>query len=122
MATITNFQLDVLASGVTGIHGPLTRVGSLTGLPTPNENMQIEFTTALDDSVLLSYEQLTNLNVLNRLLGQAGGIHERVEDLKTAIAAVYAVSNAKSAPHTYEDYVDIITVLRANNRVLKGYY
>lgn len=122
MATITNFQMDVIASGVTGISGPLTRVGSLTDLPVPNENMQIEFTTALDDTVYLSYVQLSNLNVLDRLLSQAAGIDDRVERIKTGVAAVYAVTNAMSAPHTYADLVAAVAAIRENILALKGYY
>lgn len=114
MAAITNFQVDVVASGVTGIYGPVSRVTNMSTLPTPNENIGIEFTTALGDTVFMTYEQLTNLNVRNRILGQSGGVNERVQDLKTGVATVYDITNALTAPHTYEELVTVVEAIREN--------
>lgn len=123
MPTITNFNVDTVASGIGGIYGPLSRLTNMGSLPVPNENHSIQFVTALGNHVFMSYEQLTTTAVRNRILGQAGGINENVQDLKTAVAAVYAITNAFSAPHTYDDYVAAINAIRTNIMpFMKGLY
>lgn len=122
---ITNLQVDAYASGVTGIGGPLVRVTDLDTLPVPNENISLEFTMAASGgggSVNMSYEQLTTTAVRTRIMEQASGIHGRVESLITSIAAIYAVSSAMSAPHTYADLVDIWDVIRDNSEDFQGFH
>lgn len=122
MATITNLQVEVISSGVGAPYGPITLVSDLTDFPTPNENHSIEFTTALGDTVFMSYEQLIDSDVRLRLLEQSAGVQFRVQEIKDAVATMYAVTNAFSVPHTYGDLTDAIAVIRANKRFLEGYF
>lgn len=124
MADITNLQVDIVASTIAAPYGPIVRVTDLDTLPVPNENISLEFTMAAgvgSGSVFMSYEQLTGSDVANRILEQAAGLHGRVEEIKTAIANIYAVTNAFSAPHTYADLVAFWNVLRENDEVFKGF-
>jgi hypothetical protein len=119
----TNSQVDTAAAAVSAPYGPLVRVTDVDSLPTPNEEHTIEFTMANSlGSVFMSYRQLTNSDTRLRILEQAANITGRVQKIKTWVAAVYAVTNALSAPHTYEDLVDVIAALRDNDNPLRGYY
>ena len=122
MPTITNLQVDIIASGVAAPYGALTRVTDMGDLPTPNENIDIEFTTALGDTAFMTYEQLSTSAIRTRILEQSAPIEARVARIKTAVAAMYAVTNAMSSPHTYEDLVDAQNAIRENSDSLKGYY
>lgn len=122
MPTITNLQVNIIASGVGAPHGPLTKVTDMSTLPTPNENHSIEFTTALGDTAYMSYEQLSTAAVRTRILEQSSGVEARVARIKAGVAAMYAVTNAFSSPHTYADLVAAIAAVRANDDWLAGYY
>lgn len=124
MAEITNFQVDVIASTIAAPYGPIVRVTDMEDLPVPNENRDIEFTMAATvDSlpVTMSYEQLATASVRNRILAQFAGVQGLAEELIADVAAAYAVTNALSAPHTYEDYKTAVEAVRAI-RAVKGYY
>lgn len=122
MPTITNLQVDIIASGVASPYGPIVRQTDMEDLPTPNENISIEFETALGDTVYISYEQLSTTAIRTRLLEQSAGIEARVARIKAGVAAMYAVTNAMSSPHTYQDLLDAVEAVRENDDWLAGYY
>lgn len=122
MATIVdNSDVDTAAAAVPSPYGPLTRVSDVEQYPEGNSNQQIEFTSNVGATVLfMSYDQLMNTDVRNRLLHQAHPDDWAVRELKTAINALNTKVNAMSAPYDYADYKDLVSDLRQNFPVLRG--
>lgn len=105
MKTVTNGDLDTLAAAVPSPYGPLTRVGTVASLPTPNSQIRIEFTSNLSVTVSLSAEDLENAPLTLELLKNYHSWTAIVADMKTAISALNTLAVAMSTPHTYDDYV-----------------
>lgn len=112
--TITNTNIDSLAGAVASPYGPLTRVGTVVGAPTPNSDMRIEFTSALGATVFLSYEELQNSGLVAEAMRKAHDFTGIVESMKTQITALNSLAGAMSAPHTYTEYQTLTDHFRAN--------
>jgi len=112
--TITNGDLDTLAAAVPAPYGPLTRVTSVASLPTPNSAHRIEFTTQYSVSVFLSYDDLQNDALVEKVLSQAHDYTSVVGRMKDAITGLDALADTMTAPHTYADYQSLTDYFRAN--------
>lgn len=107
----TNAQVDTAAAAVPAPYGPLTRVTDMSHLPTPNENILIRLTTASGSSIYMTYNQLTNPEVRDRVLRYGHGLEARVRAIRTWVNELDAIVDAWTT-FGYNEYVQIITALR----------
>jgi len=112
----TNAMVDAAAATVPAPFGPLTRVTNMNTLPTPNDDFNIEFNTAVTGiKVFMSYNELIKPNVRNRILNQLG-INADVERLKSWIGTMNTAAVAMTLPHDYNDWKTLFNNHLANRR------
>lgn len=111
LATVTNAQFDTLASGVPGPFGPLTRVGSLEEATrlVPNSRTPIEVYSSTagigDTHFYISYEELSDAKVTERILREAFGVRYNVLDLQVFAEMFHgAIEAVDVLDATHEDY------------------
>lgn len=119
--TITNSNVDTAAAAVPGPWGPLTRVTDVTTLPTPNSDIDLQFTGARGTTYRMSMEQLEDADVRLDIILRTEGFQGNVEDIKTRVAAINTTLAAMTYPHTYLEYKGVIEALR-NIVEIAGYY
>jgi hypothetical protein len=101
----TNGQFDTEAAAAPAPVGPLTRVTDVTTLPTPNEDIQIEFTSAISGvTVWMSYNEITDDDQRDAILARAGNFQAVIEAFQTALGTYNTAVQALSLPHTLEDW------------------
>lgn len=90
MATaITNTSVDNAAALV--VATPLTRVTDVTTLTVQESDVPLQFDiTATGTQVWMTYDQLTNLDVVARLVAQAEGVLANCEAIEAALTAIVA--------------------------------
>lgn len=119
--------IDDFAAAVDAPYGPIVRNTTLANLGTDAKSAfdePISFTLASPydtASVELSYNELKYEAVVLERLQRAVGVQYQVNRLKTEIAALYAVSNALIAPHTEDDYQELIDGIRDLNYSVGGF-
>jgi len=119
--------IDDFAAAIDSPYGPLTRTTALADLgtnPISAFDEPIAFTLASpydDKTVELTYNELKYEAVVLQRLKQVVGVQYQVNRLKTEIAALYAVSNAMSAPHTESDYQELVDGIRDLNYSVGGF-
>jgi hypothetical protein len=110
--TVTNANIDTAAALVDAPYGPLTRVTDVATLPVPNTRIALQFTSALGVTIWMTYEDLENEAVANKLAAQSHDWTTRVANLKVKIGALKTAADAMTAPHTYADYQALLVLLR----------
>lgn len=91
LTTVTNGDFDTVCAAVpAAVGGPLTRVEDFTADPiiTPNSNLRVETTAAGGITVLISYDELSDINVRDKIVLDAHGqqgLLARVFDLITGL-------------------------------------
>lgn len=112
--TITNANVDTLASAVAAPFGPLTRVSDVEAFPTPNSEIDIEFTDALGNTLFMTYEQLQISGVVDRILAQVNGEDWIMEEtLATLDALVTTMTGYAGPPYSYAQYKATVDALNA---------
>lgn len=114
-STITNTDVDNAIAALPSMLGtPITRVTDVTTLPTPNSNIKLEFSTTNigDGHVWITYEELLNFQIVERLLKQVAGVTYRVEKLKEGITVAYAYVSGLTAPHTQAELKEAVALLK----------
>jgi hypothetical protein len=113
MAIRTNDDLDTLAAGVSsGNYGPLTRVGDLPAID-DNSDIELEYTTANDNTVWLSWRDFQTSEVYVAKIKQVEGPNVIMKSLKTEINALNTTINAYSTPYTWANVRETEETLRA---------
>src|SRR5688572_2095411 len=102
LATKTNAQVDAAAAAVVAPYGPLTRVSDVESFPTPNSNIEIEFTSALSVTVYLTYDEMVDTQIVDRILEtqhSVRGVNAQARSVYGVVRAVaeYAASYAGPA-------------------------
>lgn len=116
--TVTNGQVDTLAAAVAAPWGPFTRVSDVSTFPTPNSEMDIEFTNALGGTVFATYEQMQIAAVRNRLGQQSAGFSYKTERIKDAIDDLAtALAGYSGPPYSYSEYLDTIQALQTIDEI-----
>jgi hypothetical protein len=111
-ATITNGNIDTAAAAVPAPFGPLTRVTSVADLPTPNSEITLELTAATGETVYMTYEQLQDADVVQRILSYATGLQYKTQEIIDTIETINTAAQALTAPYTYAEYKALIDDLR----------
>jgi PKD repeat protein len=116
LATKTNAQVDAAAAAVVAPYGPLTRVSDVETFPTPNSNIKIEFTSALSETVYLTYDELVDTQLVTKILESqhaVRGVNAQMRPVYGAVlaAAMYAKSYA-GPPYADTEWQFIIDLLR----------
>lgn len=115
-ATVDNATVDTAAGLIAAPYGPLTRVTDAEALPTPNSEMELDFTLVAPYTayhVSLSYEQLQSAAITLRKCREAVGESAIVEDLVFDVDALNDTLAALTGPHTYAERRAAIEALRA---------
>lgn len=121
-SNVSNGTVDTAAAAVPAPYGPLTRVTDLDALGiTPDSEVVIEFTTdgsapAMGEvfTVWMSYSELTNTAIRDRILEYTAGVANNVLSLITRIDAVNDIAAALTPPYTETMYATLIGELREN--------
>lgn len=69
LALKSNANLDTAAAAVPAPYGPLTRVGSVADL-NYNSHLPVEFTSALSKTVFISFDDLSDVAVRDKILAE----------------------------------------------------
>lgn len=120
-ATVTNGDIDTAAAAIDAPYGPFTRVTSVADLPVPNSNIRLQLTTALGDTVFMTYEQLQyEALAIKKAKAAASGFTASTQAWKSAIDAANTVLQTYTAPDTYAQYKTSFRALRAALPELRG--
>lgn len=119
---VSNATVDTAAAAVPAPYGPLTRVTDLDALGiNPDSEVVIEFTTdgsapAMGEvfTVRMSYSELTNTAIRDRILEYTAGVANNVLSLIDRIDTVNTAAAALTAPYTEANYATLIGLLRSN--------
>lgn len=113
--TVDNTTIDALAATVPAPFGPLTRVDDVGLAPSPNSGVRLDFTTALGGTVLLSYDELRNPDLVQDRVNQSDPWTHQVSKIITDSDGLDAlITSVGSAPYTYEDYQSLVEFLRTH--------
>jgi hypothetical protein len=114
--TVTNGNIDTACAAVPAPYGPLVRVTSVTGGPTPNSEIALELTSALGVTVHMTFEQLEDADIRLSLLKAAHGHIANARALSAAIDAIDVVNETvKSGGNfTVADYTSIMNAINTN--------
>lgn len=112
----TNGNFDTIAAAVPVPYGPLTRVGSMPDL-NYNSNQPIEVTSVLTKTLYISYDDMVDVSVRDKILAEAhstGGVvhagyllHQLVNVLK-----VYLDTADNAGWYTDAEFAGAIKILR----------
>lgn len=106
--------IDDWAASIPAPYGPLTRVTTNANLPVDTayaRDTQIEFSLASpynSTKVWMTYNELKYQDVAVERCRQAVGSQALVNDLKTSISALNTLAAGMTAPHTEDDYQDLV--------------
>lgn len=104
--TVDNTDVDTACAAVSTPFGPFTRVSDVEAFPVPNSDQEITVTTALGDTLTITYEKLLYDDAAVAAAKRvASGYTATVEDWKALIAAEKTALDALTAPHTYAEYL-----------------
>lgn len=121
MAEINNGQIETAAAAVPAPYGPVTRVGDAPNAD-PNQNMKIEFESALGVTFYASYEELTDSTTINNILERAhsrrGFNHPAWELAQTIQILAAYIDSLDGPPYSDDEYQMIIDVLRTQRPIM----
>lgn len=113
MPDITNAAVDSLAGDIDAPYGPLVRVTNMDELPVPNDNIKLDFTTAVSGvTVSMTYNELADELVAADIIAQAFNQQGVLEAFATALDTYNTAIQALSLPHTYADFKTAYSGLR----------
>lgn len=119
LTTVTNGDFDTACAAVpAAVGGPLTRVEDFTADPiiTPNSHLRVETTAAGGITIYISYDELVDSNVRNKLVLDAHGqqgLLARVFDLVTALD-VFIDNGFEPLISSDEEFLAFMRLFQAN--------
>ena len=121
LTTVTNASFDTACAAVpTSVGGALTRIGDLEADPViePNSHIPIAVDTLTDVRMYISYDQLVDVNVRNRMVLEAGGLQGQLASIFNFIAAMDAFNDVNGTFDpwlaTEEDYMGFMRLFQTN--------
>lgn len=124
MATITNTQVNTACAAVAAPYGPFTRVTDMSALPTPNDMFKIQVTDANSKTLYMTYAELTNATLRNRVIANVYGkdyvLHSLINKVATINTTLQAMKQATATGYTVTNYRDAVELIRTINEV-SGY-
>jgi hypothetical protein len=116
LGAVTNNDIDTVLSGIAGT--PYTRVTDVSALPVAAKDISVEFEiTSGAIPFWATYNQLSDEDMLARIVADAKGVAAKTLALKTALAAI---TTAIGTTYTYATYKAAIEDLRAIPEI-RGY-
>ena len=113
--TITNVDIDNACALVDPPYGPLTRIGNAPNT-SPNSTLNVEVQSALGVNFFITYEDLTNSEVLDKILADVHGgtgLNHQAYLADLGITVMYAnIQSFAGPPYSDVEYAQIVNAFR----------